>query len=88
MRLLFSLTTFSLLHSLGSVSGRWEPGLDEDQYAEIPRPTPDPLLYQDKFAHGPILMETRLGSPRNGTSPRDLALGARQVCHPPPGAQG
>ena len=87
MRLFSSLLTLCLLHSLGFASGHWEPGLDGDQHGEIPRPTPDPLLYQDKFAHGPILMEIRLGSQGNRTSPRDLALGARQVCNPP-GAQG
>jgi hypothetical protein len=77
MRLFFPLLTFSLLHSLGLVSGR---RLDGD--GETPRPTPEPLLYRDEFKHGAILMETSLGSPRNGTSRRDLALGARQVCDP------
>jgi len=86
MRLFFSLLTFSLLHSVRFVSARWETGLDGDLYGEIPRPTSEPLLYRDEFKSGAILMETKLGHPRNGTTQRDLALGARQV-YDPPGAQ-
>jgi hypothetical protein len=80
MRLFSSLLTFSLLHSVGLVSGRDvdADGLDWD--AEIPRPTPEPLLYRDEFKRGPLLMETNLGYPRNGTLRREHALGARGVC--------
>jgi len=77
--------TFFPLQSLGFVSGRWETGLDEDQYGNLPKPTPEPVLYQDEIRHGPILMEIRPGHLRNGTSRNDLALGARQVCDPPRG---
>jgi hypothetical protein len=80
MKLFTFLLTFSFLHSVGLVSGRDADadGLDWD--AGIPRPTPEPLLYREEFKRGPLLMETNLGYPRNGTSRRDLALGARQVC--------
>jgi len=74
---------FFLTFSLGLVSGRREAGLDEVQYGDLPRPTPEPVLYQDEFRHGPILKEFRPGHLRNGTSRNDLALGARQVCDPP-----
>jgi hypothetical protein len=80
MRLVSPLLSLSLLHSVGSVSARWEAGLDGDLYGEIPNPTPAPLLDQDRFKHGSILMETSLGHRRNETSRRDLALGARAVC--------
>lgn len=77
MRLSPFLLTSSLLHGVGLVYGRWEAELDGNLVDEaIPRPTPEPLLYQ---ANGPTLMETRLGYPRNGTARRDLALGSRQV---------
>ena len=76
MRPFSSLLTFSLLHSVLLVSGRWETG---DLDGDIPRPTPDPLLYRDDFKHGAILMETRPGRERNGTARRDLTLGPRQV---------
>jgi len=87
MRLFCSVLTFSLFQNVGFVSGRWETGLDGDLYGEVPRPTTEPLLYRDEFKHGAVLMETRLGSPRNGTTRRDLALGSRQVCDPS-GPQG
>ena len=80
MSLFSSLLTFSLLHSVLLVSGRWGTGLEGDLYGEIPRPTPDPLLYRDDFKHGSILMETRPGRERNGTARRDLTLGPRAVC--------
>lgn len=83
MILFYSLLAFSLLHSDGFVSGRWEIGLDGDENEEIPRPTSEPLLSPDEFVNGFVLMETRLGYPRNGTLRRDLALGARQVGGPP-----
>ena len=83
MRLFSSLLTFSLLHSDGLVSGRGEIGLDGDLYREIPRPTPEPLLFRDEFKHGAVLMETRLGYRRDETSRRNFALGARQVCDLP-----
>ena len=73
-----SVLTFSLLHGVGFVTGHWETGLDGDLYGEIPRPTNQPLLYRG-LNHGAVLMETGLGYPRNGTTRRDLALGARQV---------
>jgi len=73
--------TFSLLYGVRFVSGRWQSGIDGDLYGEIPEPTPE-LLYRDESKHGAILMETSLGSPRNGTTRRDLKLGARQVCDP------
>lgn len=82
MGLFSSLLPFSLPHSVGSVSGRWEIGLDGDQNEEIPRPTSEPFLSPDEFKHGSTLMETRLGYARNGTLRRDLALGARQVGDP------
>ena len=76
MRLCCSVLTFFLLHSAKFVSARWETGLDGDLYGEIPRPTSEPLLYRDL---GVILMETRLGGQRNGTTRKDTSLGARQV---------
>ena len=84
MRLFSSLLTVPLLHSVGSVSGRSEIG---DGEGDLPRPTPEPFLQQDEFNYGSIPMEIRPGHPRNGTSPRGLGLGARQVGGPP-GAQG
>ena len=75
---LSSVLTFSLFHSVGFVTGHWETGLDGDLYGEIPRPTNQPLLYRD-INHGAVLMETSLGHERNGTTRRNLALGARQV---------
>jgi len=82
MRLLSFVLSFWLLRSVGSVSARWETGLDGDLYGEIPRPTLEPLLYRDEYKHQDILMETRLGYQRNRTSRRNLALGERQVCDP------
>ena len=79
MRLCCSVLTIFLLHSARFVSARWETGLDGELYGEIPRPTSEPLLYRDEFRYGAILMETRLGSQRNGTTRRDATLGARQV---------
>ena len=78
MRPFSSVLAFSLLHSVGVVIGHWETGLDGDLYGEISRPTNQPLLYRD-LNHGAVLMETGLGYLRNGTTRRDLALGARQV---------
>ena len=83
MRLSSSLFTFSLLHSVRLASGREEIGLYGGLYGEIPRPTPEPLRSRDEFKHGAVLMETRLGYRRNGTSGRNFALGARQVCDLP-----
>ena len=77
-----SVLTLSLLHSVGFVTGHWEIGLDGGLYGETPRPTNEPLLYRDDFKHGAVLMETSLGYQRNGTTRRDLALGARQVHGP------
>ena len=87
MRLSSSLFALSLLHSVRLASGREEIGLYGDLYGEIPRPTSEPLLSRDVFKHGAVLMETRLGYRRNGTSSRNFALGARQVCDLP-GARG
>ena len=89
MRLSFSVLTFSLIHSVGLVSSRWETGLYGDLYGEIdgevPKPTPDPILHRDGFKQGAVLMETSLGHEHNRPR-RGLTLGAR-VCHPP-SAQG
>ncbi len=80
MKLYPSLLTFSLLHSIGLASGRVEIRVDRELYGELPKPTPEPLLSRDELKRGAILMETRLGYPPNGTSRRNFALGARQVC--------
>ena len=80
MRLLSFVLTFWLLHSVESVSARWETGLDGDLYGEIPRPTSEPLLYRDESKHLAIPMKTRPGSQRNETSRRHLGLDERQVC--------
>ena len=74
--------TFWLLYRVGSVSARWETGLDGDLNGEIPTPTSEPLLYREEFKHRAILMKTRLGHQRNVTSRRNLGLDERQVCDP------
>ena len=91
MRLSSSVLTFSLIHSVGLASCRWEAGLDGDLDGEIdgeiPKPTPDPLLYQGGFRHGAVLMETSFGHERNCTT-RGLNLGARATVCDLPEAQG
>jgi len=82
MKLFSSLLTFSLLFNV-RVSCRGEIGSDRDPYGEAPRPTSEPLSNRDGLKHGTVLMETRLGYQRGGTSRRNFALGARQVRSPP-----
>ena len=82
MKLYPSLLTFSLLHSIGLASGCEEIRVDGELHGTIPKPTPEPFLSRDECKRGTVLMETRLGYQRSGTSRRNFALGARQVCDP------
>ena len=64
MRLSSFAFTFSLIHSVGLKSSRWEAGLYWDLggeiHGEVPKPMPDLILHRDTFKYGAVLMETSI----------------------------